>query len=357
MWKMYSVMKRIFSLACIVLCLSSVLFAEKIAELSLRFTRQDNLVRVVIEGEAEVIDNANTVISTTSVRVDLPVPFDLKKPADFIFETAKKDRSLFIATKNVTDTRSYKLSSPSRIVIEMKTLPTSQQQREELKAPDAKKQPMPGPPPVQQAGDQGQTGPAKPLPAAPPSPPAATLKTIVIDPGHGGYDYGMFTQDFREKDFSLAFAKDLSAQFLKKGIKVVLTRKADQSLSLEERISTANTKSADLFLSIHATPTDAFAITTAFIDDPGTDAVIRLYKLSLRQNRHLDKSRTIARSIGDAITADFKPGAVVRELPLPVLSSLDAPAIFIEYPITAKKTVNQKERDRLITAIIKGVIP
>ena len=354
---MYSVMKRIFSLACIVLCFSSLLFAEKTAELSLRFIKQDDLVRVVIEGEGEIIDNANTVISATSIRVDLPVPFDLKKPADFIFETSKKDRSLFIAIKNVTDTRSYKLSSPSRIVIEMKTLPTSQQQGGELKTPDAKKQQMPAPPPVQQTGAEGQTGPAKPLPVAPPAVPAAVLRTIVIDPGHGGYDYGMFTQDFREKDFSLAFAKDLSAQLLKKGIKVVLTRKADQSLPLEERISTANTKSADLFLSIHATPTDAFAITTAFIDDPGTDAVIRLYKLALRQNRHLDRSRTIARSVGDAITADFKPGAVVRELPLPVLSSLDAPAILIEYPVTAKKTFNQKERDRLITAIIKGIVP
>jgi len=110
MWKMYSVMKRIFSLACIVLCLSSLLFAEKTAELSLRFIMQDNLVRVVIEGEGEVIDNANTVISATSVRVDLLVPFDLKKPVDFMFETVKKDRSLIIATKNVTDTRSYKLS-------------------------------------------------------------------------------------------------------------------------------------------------------------------------------------------------------------------------------------------------------
>jgi N-acetylmuramoyl-L-alanine amidase len=353
MWKMYSVMKRIFSLACIFLCLSSLLFAEKTAELSLRFIRQDSLVRVVIEGEGEIMDNANTVISATGVRIDLPVPFDLKKPADFIFEATKKDRSLFISTKNVTDTRSYRLSSPSRIVIEMKTLPNFQQQGGEPKATDAKKQQMPPPPPVQQTGVQGQEAPAKPVPPA----PSAMLRTIVIDPGHGGYDYGMFTQDFREKDFSLALAKDLSAQLLKKGIKVVLTRKTDQSLPLEERINAANTRSADLFLSIHATSASAFAITTASIDDPGTDAVVRLYKLALRQNRHLDKSRTIARSVSDALAKDFKPGAVIRELPLPVLSFLDAPAILIEYPVTAKKTFDQKERDRLITTIMKGIVP
>ncbi len=354
---MYSVMRRIFSLACIVLCFSSLLFADKTAEVSLRFIRQDNLVRVVIEGEADVVDHANTMISATSVRIDLPVPFDLKKPADFIFETVQKDRSLFIATKNVIDTRSYKLSSPSRIVIEMKTLPNFQPQEGKPQTPDTKKPQIPPAQPVQQTGAPGQTEPAIPLPALPFAAPAATLRTVVIDPGHGGYDYGIFTQDFKEKDFSLALAKDLSAQLLKKGIRAVVTRKVDQSLSLEERISAANARSADLFLSIHATPADAFAITTAFIDDPGTDPVIRLYKLSLRQNRHLDKSKAIARSISDAIAEVFKPGAVMQELPLPVLSYLDTPAIFIEYPVTAKKTFSQKERDRLITAIVKGIVP
>ena len=354
---MYSVMRRIFSLACIVLCLSSVLFAEKTAEVSLRFIRQDSLVRVVIEGEADVIDTANTVISATGVRIDFPIPFELKKPADFIFETAKKDRSLFIATKNVSEARSYMLTSPSRIVIEMKTLPNSQQQGGELNPPGTIKQQIPPPLPLHHTGVQGQTEPAKSLPAAPAATPTAMIRTMVIDPGHGGYDYGIFTPDFREKDFSLALAKDLSTQLVKKGIRVVLTRKVDQSLPLEERITIANARSADLFLSLHATPADAFAITTAFIDDPGTDAVIRLYKLSLRQNRHLNKSRTIARSISDAIAADFKPGTIMRELPLPVLSSLDAPAILIEYPVTAKKTFRQKERDRLITAIVKGIVP
>ncbi len=353
---MYSVMRPIFSLVCMVFFLSSLLAAEKTAVLSLRYIRQDNLVRVVVEGEADVVDNASTVISATNVRIDFPVTFELKKPDDFIFETTKKDRTLFIVTKNVTDARSYKLVSPSRIVIEMKTL-SHVPQGGELSTPDAKKQQVPPPPPVQQASGQEQTEPAKTPPAAPPSPPTAMLRTIVIDPGHGGYDYGIFTQDFREKDFSLALAMDLSSEFLKKGIRAVLTRKVDQSLPLEERISIANARAADLFVSVHATPTNAFAITTAHIDDPGTDPVIRLYKLSLRQNRHLDRSRTIARSVREALAADFKPGAVLRELPLPVLSYLDAPAIFIEYPVTEKKTFSLKDRQRLINAIVRGIAP
>ncbi|HYQ48532.1 MAG TPA: N-acetylmuramoyl-L-alanine amidase, partial [Thermodesulfovibrionales bacterium] len=158
-------------------------------------------------------------------------------------------------------------------------------------------------------------------------------------------------------DFSLSMAKDLSALLVKKGIKVVLTRKADQSLPLAERISFANSKTPDLFLSIHATPDNVPAVTTALMDDQGTDAVMKLYKLAVRQNRHLDRSRTVARLIAEALTADTKSKAVLRELPAPILNSLDAPAVLIEYPVSAQKTIDQKARDKFISAVAKGLAP
>jgi N-acetylmuramoyl-L-alanine amidase len=340
-----------------------MLFAEKTAEISLRFSRQDTLVRIVVEGEERVISGSTTIASPSVFRIDFPSQFELKKPQDFIFEAARNDQTLIITLKDVSDIRVYKLLNPSRIVAEMNIKPADikQQQSGQGTVPPPKpREQITVPSPKQQPGaPQGASPPAAAPPAAvpPPALPSLAYRTIVIDPGHGGYDFGMSTQDFKEKDFSLNIAKDLSALLLKKGIKVVLTRKVDQSLTLAERISFANGKAPDLFLSIHATPSDAFAITTAMLDDSGADAVMRLYRLSFRQSKHLDKSRAIARSISDAIKANFTPGAVIRELPLPVLSSLDAPSILIEYPITAKKTFNQKERDKLISAIMKGLLP
>jgi len=375
MWKMYEVMKRVVIGASIFLIfLSSFLSAEKTAQVSLRYSRQDTLVRIVVEGEESVIAGSTTLASPTVLRIDFPFLFDLKKPQDFPFEIFRKDRTLNIVLKDAADIKVYKLANPSRIVAQMKVKTADVRQEsgqatvpppkplEQIAVPPAKQQPaLPKPATPKPAAPPAAAPPAAPPSTAapqavvpPPAVPPVPYRTIVIDPGHGGYDFGLVKQDFKEKDFTLNIAKDLSALLMKKGVKVVLTRRVDQSLPLAERISLANSRTPDLFLSIHATPADAFAITTAALDDPGADAVLRLYKLSLRQSRHVDRSRTIARSIADAVKPDFKPGVVIRELPLPVISSLDAPAMLIEYPITA---ITQKDREKLISAIVKGLVP
>jgi N-acetylmuramoyl-L-alanine amidase len=180
-------------------------------------------------------------------------------------------------------------------------------------------------------------------------------RAVVIDPGHGGYDYGIFTQDSKEKDINLGIAKDLGMALQKKGVKVFPTRKVDQSLSLAERISFGNSKTPDLFLGIHATEYDRFTITTATAEEAGVDAAIRLFRLSSRQSRHIEESRAAAKAVADSIKADFKTEVLMRELPLPVLMSLDAPAMLIEYPLASQGTNDRKERDRLVNAVMKGL--
>jgi N-acetylmuramoyl-L-alanine amidase len=86
-----------------------------------------------------------------------------------------------------------------------------------------------------------------------PVPPAA-MKTIVIDPGHGGIDPGASAPDkVAEKDIVLAFAKTFKAALEKTGqYKVVMTREKDTFLPLEQRVKIARDNKADLFLVIHA---------------------------------------------------------------------------------------------------------
>ncbi|MEN8257949.1 MAG: N-acetylmuramoyl-L-alanine amidase [Thermodesulfobacteriota bacterium] len=79
------------------------------------------------------------------------------------------------------------------------------------------------------------------------------VKTIVIDAGHGGKDPGAIgRKGLREKDVVLKVALKTRDALRKKGYKVILTRSSDKFLPLEERTAIANTKNADLFLSIHA---------------------------------------------------------------------------------------------------------
>src|SRR5688572_7119549 len=103
-------------------------------------------------------------------------------------------------------------------------------------------------------------------PTAPPSPapdtrlviptlgPSTGLRTVVIDPGHGGEALG--TQGVRgtlEKDVALAVSRRLRTLIESRlGLRVFLTREDDRTLSADERSAFANNHHADVFLSIHA---------------------------------------------------------------------------------------------------------
>ncbi len=75
---------------------------------------------------------------------------------------------------------------------------------------------------------------------------------VVIDAGHGGHDPGAMGKISREKDINLAVAKELAKLMENnKELKVVLTRKTDKYLTLQERADIANENHADLFICIH----------------------------------------------------------------------------------------------------------
>ena len=86
------------------------------------------------------------------------------------------------------------------------------------------------------------------------------VSRIVIDPGHGGHDPGATAFAVSEAELVLDVALRLEALLQQQGTEVVLTRRTNDYLSLDERTNIANRESADLFLSIHA---NASAVPTA----------------------------------------------------------------------------------------------
>lgn len=82
--------------------------------------------------------------------------------------------------------------------------------------------------------------------------------TIVLDPGHGGKDYGACENGAREKDINLAVANKLRTLIEKqlKDVEVVMTRDNDTYLTLQERADVANNAEGDLFMSIHVNSID-----------------------------------------------------------------------------------------------------
>lgn len=355
-------MKRCILAVFLIFMLSRALYAEQIPELSLRFSKQDNSARIVLEGDERFIKNSNTSVAATSLKIDFPGKFSLIKPKNFPYETAIKENMLTILLKEAADVKVSRLTSPSRLVLDVTTglktvpgMPSGSQQNipgqlsEHKDTPKEKAAKESGPKPSPGATQKPQTPPIL-LPEY-----FRTIKTVVIDAGHGGYDFGLHIQDIREKDAALVLAKDLGAALSKKGIAVHFTRRTDQFLPLVERVNFTNSKNPDIFLSIHASPTDKFAFYISKYDDTNSDAVIRLYSLFSRQIRVLDKSRALATAVMGSVKSGFAMEAQFRELPLPVLNSVGSPAVLIEFPDPKSFISDQKERDRFTGSVLRGI--
>jgi len=83
--------------------------------------------------------------------------------------------------------------------------------------------------------------------------PGFVIKTVVIDPGHGGKDPGAISQrGLQEKKVNLIVSRLLKSELERKGFKVFLTRSRDTYLTLQQRVEIAKRYDADLFISVHA---------------------------------------------------------------------------------------------------------
>lgn len=107
------------------------------------------------------------------------------------------------------------------------------------------------------------------------------IRKIVLDPGHGGKDPGAIgVGGVAEKDLVLSIAKKLAVKVKQEmGIEVILTRKDDRYVPLEDRTATANAEDADLFVSLHmnASPNlEARGLETYYLDNTSDEASIRL---------------------------------------------------------------------------------
>src|SRR4029079_6344150 len=117
-----------------------------------------------------------------------------------------------------------------------------------------------------------QTETASPAPQAPGAPPPAgapqpppelppafgqhpsPIRTVAIDPGHGGEDDGVKgPAGTREKDITLSIARRVKAILeARLGVRVLLTREDDRNVPIDERTAMANNNKVDLFISLHA---------------------------------------------------------------------------------------------------------
>ncbi|KJS29090.1 MAG: hypothetical protein VR64_21750 [Desulfatitalea sp. BRH_c12] len=233
-------------------------------------------------------------------------------------------------------------------------------------------------------------GPVKKLPVGAIAKQLALgVRRIVIDPGHGGKDYGApgAIKGVHEKNIVLQISQKLAKKIRSElNCDVVLTRDSDSYLSLEERTAIANTKYADLFVSIHtnASPNPkAHGVETFILNLATDDESIRVAAREnatstknisdldsilkdLMQNAKVTESTRLASYVQQGALTRMKKlnGAIrdkgVKKAPFYVLLGAEMPSIlfeagFISNAEECRRLISADYQDHLCQGIVDGI--
>ena len=173
-------------------------------------------------------------------------------------------------------------------------------------------------------------------------------KVITIDPGHGGQDPGAIGySDLYEKVPVLKIALKLEKLLEDAGAKVVMTRRKDEFITLEERVKLANKMNSDIFVSIHL---NGHRSSTSF----GTETFIA--------SRSNSNSQLLAQFIQSSLIEElgtFDRG--VKEEELYVLKNTNMPAVLEEVVFISNKKgedriMKESFKEKSALAMYKGII-
>jgi N-acetylmuramoyl-L-alanine amidase len=220
------------------------------------------------------------------------------------------------------------------------------------------------------AADLNQT--IVPLLSPPRNPPGKTIKTIVLDPGHGGKDPGNQEGRRQEKQYTLTFARELAELLKKAGFKVSLTRNSDTFVELADRPEIARRRQADLFLVLHFNSADGagasavngaevYCMTparTSSTNARGEGAQTGAYPGNRFDSRNVLLAYQIQKALSTRAGSEDRG---VKRARFAVLRTAEMPSAYIEaafmtHPTDAKRIYEPARRRALAQGIVEGVI-
>jgi N-acetylmuramoyl-L-alanine amidase len=180
-------------------------------------------------------------------------------------------------------------------------------------------------------------------------------KMIVIDPGHGGFESGMIKDDFEEKNVALDISRKLGALIDKGGLRSSLTRSGDLFMSMDERVRSANSSRADVFISVHIGNHRDVVIYIPVVTESVQEGT-REYLYNKGQETYLKKTVALLNAVKDAAAEDFGNDMVtVRPLPYSILSRIEAAALMIELPSFGYENYTEDFKLRVANMINRGL--
>ena len=254
--------------------------------------------------------------------------------------------------ESIDDFKIFSLSNPFRIVVDVRGVPIKTTSKTTTNKRFKHEPEKPG-------GKVPKGALAKQL--------ALGVKRIVIDPGHGGIDPGAigYLKGVREKNVTLEISRRLARKIRQRlGCEAILTRDSDTFLSLEERTALANTKNADLFVSIHTNANKTRAscgVETYFLNlATDKDAILVAARENatsaknisdleailsdLMKNAKIDESSRLAGYVQEAMVRKLKPkysrinDKGVKQAPFYILLGAEMPCILVEVAFITNPT-------------------
>jgi N-acetylmuramoyl-L-alanine amidase len=230
-----------------------------------------------------------------------------------------------------------------------------------------------------------------PLTGQDPAGHSDRIRTVVIDPGHGGMETGAKGKFGNlEKDITLAVSLKLKALIEKNmAFEVVLTRDRDMDVSIENRSAIANNHKAGLFISIHANgavqkkaagsetyflslnATDEETRRLAYLEnnssalqshiDPSSDDDLMMILWDMAQTAYIKESSRLAELVQeelDALLGTRNRG--IKQAPFKILAGVACPAIlveaaFISNPEEEQKLASEEFQTTIAEAIYRGL--
>jgi N-acetylmuramoyl-L-alanine amidase len=195
-------------------------------------------------------------------------------------------------------------------------------------------------------------------------PAGRAVRTIALDPGHGGRSEGSGRPGVLvEKDLTLDLAVRLRNILTRQGFKVILTRDRDADATPDERAGMANNAHADLYISIHASGSfspDAAGLDVCTMDAGPLEVGPSPYSWPDQSAASLPDSLGLARDLSASLGRFSDGRTAIHQARLAGMEGLTMPGALVEIgnlsdPKQAEALAGDASRDKLASLLADGI--
>jgi N-acetylmuramoyl-L-alanine amidase len=211
----------------------------------------------------------------------------------------------------------------------------------------------------------------RPLLFPPKNNAGSKIRTICLDPGHGGKQTGALDGSKQEKKYTLLLAQEMRDQLIRAGLKVTLTRTTDTLVDLPVRTDLARRRGADVFVCLHFNSStvaknevngiEVYCLTPAGASSTnarGEGAGAGQMPGNRNNEKNMFLSYQVHKSLVKSLPVEDRG---LRRARFEVLRAAEMPAVYIEggymsHPSESKKIYDPAYRRQMARAIVDGLL-